>query len=102
MDGQLDDETKAERARIINEEQMGIMAEKNEEAVGKELLCVVEGYDRWGECFFGRGEADAPDIDGKVFFTAKNKLAIGQFVRVKVEDTMDLDLIGVVTDEHPE
>ena len=102
MDGQLDDETKAERARIINEEQMGIMAEKNEEAVDKELLCVVEGYDRWGECFFGRGEADAPDIDGKVFFTAKNKLAIGQFVRVKVEDTMDLDLIGVVTDEHPE
>lgn len=102
MDGQLDEETKAGRARIINEEQMAIMAGKNEEAVGREILCVVEGYDRWGECFFGRGEADAPDIDGKVFFTAKNKLAIGQFVRVKVEDTMDLDLIGVVTDEHPE
>ncbi len=102
MDGQLDDETKAERARIINEEQMRIMAEKNGEAVGREILCVTEGYDRWGECFFGRSGADAPDIDGKVFFTAKNKLAIGQFVKVKVEDTMDLDLIGVVTDEHPE
>ncbi|MGI5894793.1 MAG: 30S ribosomal protein S12 methylthiotransferase RimO [Candidatus Merdivicinus sp.] len=102
MEGQLDDETKAERARIVTEEQMNIMAEKNEEAVGKELLCVVEGYDRWGECFFGRSEADAPDIDGKIFFTAENKLAIGQFVKVKVEEPMDLDLIGVVTDEHPE
>ena len=102
MDGQLDDETKADRARIVTEMQMNIMAEKNEAAVGREILCVVEGYDRWGECFFGRSEADAPDIDGKVFFTAENKLAIGQFVKVKVEETMDLDLMGVVTDEHPE
>lgn len=102
MENQLDDETKAERARIINEEQMNIMAEKNEALIGQEILCVVEGYDRWGECFFGRSEADAPDIDGKVFFTSANKLAVGQFVRVKVEEPMDLDLIGVVTDEHPE
>lgn len=102
MENQIDDETKAERARIVTEEQMNIMAEKNEEMIGKEILCVVEGYDRWGECFFGRSEADAPDIDGKVFFTSKNKLAIGQFVRVKVEEPMDLDLMGVVTDEHAE
>ena len=78
------------------------MADKNEEMIGRELLCVVEGYDRWGECFFGRSEADAPDIDGKVFFTSENKLAVGQFVRVKIEDTMDLDLMGVVIDEHAE
>ena len=102
MDCQIDEEVKTERARIVTEEQMNIMVEKNEKAVGRELLCVVEGYDRWGECFFGRSEADAPDIDGKVFFTAKGKLAVGQFVRVKIEDTMDLDLIGVVTDERPE
>ncbi len=102
MENQIDDETKAERARIVTEEQMNIMAEKNEEKIGKEILCVVEGYDRWGECFFGRSEVDAPDIDGKVFFTSKNKLAIGQFVRVKVEEPMDLDLMGVVTDEHAE
>ena len=102
MENQIDEETKAERARIVTEEQMNIMAEKNEEMIGKELLCVVEGYDRWGECFFGRSEADAPDIDGKVFFTSENKLAVGQFVRVKIEDTMDLDLMGVVIDEHAE
>lgn len=102
MENQIDEETKAERARIVTEEQMNIMAEKNEGMIGKELLCVVEGYDRWGECFFGRSEADAPDIDGKVFFTSENKLAVGQFVRVKIEDTMDLDLMGVVIDEHAE
>ena len=102
MENQIDEETKAERARIVTEEQMNIMAEKNEEMIGRELLCVVEGYDRWGECFFGRSEADAPDIDGKVFFTSENKLAVGQFVRVKIEDTMDLDLMGVVIDEHAE
>ncbi|HIV17964.1 MAG TPA: 30S ribosomal protein S12 methylthiotransferase RimO [Candidatus Merdivicinus intestinigallinarum] len=102
MENQIDEGTKAERARIVTEEQMNIMAEKNEGMIGKEFLCVVEGYDRWGECFFGRSEADAPDIDGKVFFTSENKLAVGQFVRVKIEDTMDLDLMGVVIDEHAE
>ena len=99
---QIDEQVRTDRAEMVMAEEMTIMEQMNEAKIGSSILCVVEGFDRYGECFFGRSEADAPDIDGKVFFTCKNKLAVGQFVTVKVEDVMDLDLIGVVTDEHPE
>ena len=39
---------------------------------------------------------DAPDIDGKIFFTSDEKLEIGQYVTVKITDTLDYDLIGEV------
>lgn len=96
MDGQLDEKTKSHRADIVMEQQMTIAAEKNEEMIGKRITAVCEGYDRWAECFFGRTEKDAPDIDGKVFFTSENKLAIGQFVTLEITDVMDYDLMGEV------
>ena len=55
---------------------------------------VVEGFDKYAECFFGRSAADAPDIDPKVFFTSKIGHSTGEFVPVKIEDTMEYDLIG--------
>ena len=61
-----------------------------------ELEAVVEGYDRFGECFFGRTALDAPDIDGKVFFTSEKPLKIGDYVKIKITDTLDYDLIGEV------
>lgn len=102
MENQVDEQIRTDRAEMVMAEEMTIMDRQNQEKIGSSILCVVEGFDRYGECFFGRSEADAPDIDGKVFFTCKNRLSIGQFVTVEVEEVMDLDLIGVVTDEHPE
>ncbi|HQB82097.1 MAG TPA: 30S ribosomal protein S12 methylthiotransferase RimO, partial [Candidatus Rifleibacterium sp.] len=47
------------------------------------------GFDRFGECWFGRTEMDAPDIDGKVFFTSENPLSVGQYVKIRITDTLD-------------
>ena len=100
MDGQLDEQLKIRRAELVTEEQMNIMAQENEKKVGRTVTVVTEGFDRYGECYFGRSEADAPDIDGKVFFTSEKKLFPGDFVNVVLEDTLDLDLIGsAVQDE---
>ena len=55
---------------------------------------VVEGYDRYASSYFGRSAADAPDIDGKVFFSSKRKLALGQYLTIHVDDVLDYDLIG--------
>jgi len=93
---QIDEETSAHRADIIMEQQMLISAENNEKLLGRELEAVVEGFDRFGECYFGRTALDAPDIDGKVFFTSDKPLEIGDFVRIKINDTLDYDLIGEV------
>lgn len=103
MDGQIDEEVRKHRADIIMEQQQIIMAQKNSEMMDKTVEVVTEGYDRYGECYFGRTYADAPDIDGKIFFTSQNrKLVPGKFVKVKITDMLDYDLIGVIDDESAE
>jgi ribosomal protein S12 methylthiotransferase len=42
--------------------------------------------------FTARGEADAPDIDGRIY--VRGKLPIGEFARVKVVGHTDYDLIA--------
>ena len=39
-----------------------------------------------------RGEADAPDIDGRIY--VRGKLPAGEFARVKIVDHTDYDLIA--------
>ncbi|MBQ9414668.1 MAG: TRAM domain-containing protein, partial [Clostridia bacterium] len=61
------------------------------------LTVLVESYDRYAGCWFGRSEADAPDIDTKVFFTASpNAFQPGDIVSVVVTKSLDWDLIGEV------
>lgn len=100
MEGQLETSVKERRADVIMEEQMMIMGVKNHRLQDSVVEAVVEGYDRYGECYFGRTAADAPDIDGKIFIISKNRrLLPGMFVKVKVTEIMDYDLIGDVLDE---
>lgn len=99
MDGQLDEETKNHRAEIIMEQQMLFSEENNEKKLNTIVETVVEGFDKWAECYFGRTSADAPDIDGKIFFSSEEKLSIGQYVKVEVTDVIDYDLCGMVVSE---
>lgn len=97
---QIDRETAERRADNIMEQQMLISAENSEKLLGTEQIAVTEGFDRFAECYFGRTAADAPDIDGKVFFTSEEKLSSGDYVTIKITDTLDYDLIGeVISDE---
>lgn len=95
---QLDEEAKAHRADIIMEQQMDISAAYNAQQLGKTKTAVVEGFDKWAECYFGRTEADAPDIDGKVFFTSEHPLSLGDYVNIRITDTLDYDLLGEVVE----
>ena len=100
MDGQLDEDVKKRREEVIMTQQSIIMEQLNREKIGERLLCVVEGFDRYGECYFGRTEADAPDVDGKVFFTSEDSLKMGDFVKVRVNEVMDYDLVGECVSYH--
>ena len=96
FENQIDEEVAAHRADIIMEQQLERSYDNNKKLMDSELEAVVEGYDRFGECFFGRTALDAPDIDGKVFFTSEKPLKIGDYVKIKITDTLDYDLIGEV------
>lgn len=97
---QVDEDVRAHRADIIMEQQMEISARHNEMQLGKEKTAVVEGFDKWAECWFGRTAADAPDIDGKVFFSSEKPLKIGEYVKIRIIDTLDYDLVGEVCDDE--
>lgn len=98
MENQIDDKLKQHRAEIVMELQYDIMQENNNALIGKELTVLVEGYDRYATSYFGRSYMDAPDIDTKIFFTSAAPLRAGSFIKVKVEDVIDYDLIGVVVE----
>ena len=95
MPDQVDEEVRRRRAELIMEEQMGIMEEQGEQMAGKTLRVLTEGFDRFAGCWFGRSYADSPDVDGKVFFTAKGKKPVpGHFAGVLVTGCLDGDLTG--------
>ena len=94
MPDQIEEQVKIDRMEHIMETQMTVSAEKNAEKNGKTVEVLIEGYDDYIRCYFGRSESDAPEIDGKVFFTAKKPLKIGDFVKVNIFDTIEYDLLG--------
>lgn len=92
MPDRVDEDTAARRAELVMELQAGIMDEFNERRIGRQLKVLCEGFDRYAECWYGRSEADSPDVDGKVFFTGSG--VPGEFVTVRITDILDGDLVG--------
>lgn len=92
---QLDEEIKAKRAQILNEQQAIIMQDNCENYIDKTLNVLVDGFDRYAECYFGRSVLDAPEVDPCVFFTTNGvKPRQGDIVKVKINDYLDCDLVG--------
>lgn len=99
FDDQIDEQIKARRMEIIMEDQSYIAAEKNEEKIGSVVEVLIEGWDDYIKCYFGRSGADAPEIDGKVFFTSDRPLVIGDYAYVQINDCLEYDLLGERIDE---
>lgn len=94
FEDQIDEQVKQDRLDAVMRRQLEISAEKNAEKVSQTLTVICEDYDVVAETYYGRSEADAPEIDGKVYFSSKKKLRPGTFVDVKIEEAMDYDLVG--------
>ena len=94
FENQIDEQIKQDRADIIMREQLEINTQNNEKAVGKTITVLCEDYDPVASVHFGRSSADAPEIDGKVYFKAERRIAPGSFVKVKIREALDYDLFG--------
>lgn len=94
MEGQIDEQTKQDRADNIMEMQTAISAEKNAEKIGQVTEVLIEGWDDYIKCYFGRTPWDAPEVDGKIFFMSDRPLVIGDYVKVQINDCLDYDLLG--------
>ncbi len=94
MPDQIPEKLKRKRYDALMSEQRRISRENNEKCVGKTFKVLCEGYDKAAETYYGRSYADAPDIDGKVFFSAPRRLRDGDMVDVEITEVLDYDLRG--------
>ena len=94
FEDQIDEDVKNDRLDVLMSIQLEISAELQEEKVGDILTVLVEGYDPVAEACYGRSDFDAPEIDGKVFILGKKRYEPGSFIKVKITESMDYDLIG--------
>jgi ribosomal protein S12 methylthiotransferase len=69
------------------------MSQRAEDRIGSELEVLVESV---GEVITGRGEHQAPEVDGQVTLRGADGLKIGDLVRVTVIDSEGADLIAEV------
>jgi ribosomal protein S12 methylthiotransferase len=122
MEAQIPDAIKKRRQKLAMAEQLKIARMISESFVGREMEVLIEREVHWkdlpkgnvsswehglirstgaadgpggggrGTWLVARGQADAPDIDGRVYI--RGKLPLGQFARVKIIGHTDYDLIA--------
>lgn len=97
MEGHIIEEVKKKREEALMLVQKNISEKINKLKIGKLYDILVEGYD--GEYYHGRSCEMAPDIDANVLFKSPKKINNGEFIKVKIIENMDYDLVGVVVDE---
>ena len=122
MEHQVTDRIKQRRREQAMAEQLHVARAVAQAQVGRTMTVLVEGeasgkqlekasVSSWehglirsddenqtrlrGHFLVARGEADAPDIDGRVFIRAKpHQLPVGEFTRVRILGHTDYDLIA--------
>ena len=119
MAGQVSDPVKQKRRELAMAAQHQVAVQVSESFVGRELQVLIEGeanakqlqganVSSWehgliretdrhtsqmkGRYLVGRSQADAPDIDGRVY--VRGQAPMGEFARVKIIGHTDYDLIG--------
>ncbi|HZL13962.1 MAG TPA: 30S ribosomal protein S12 methylthiotransferase RimO [Verrucomicrobiae bacterium] len=120
MAGQIPDKVKQKRRELVMAAQHKIAKQVSESFVGREIKVLVEGQanekqlqsaniNSWEHGLIraaetknskfkiqnylvARGEADAPDIDGRIYI--HGKLPVGEFAKVKIVGHTDYDLMA--------
>lgn len=96
MKGQIRKNIKVKRQKTILELQNSISKEINAKKIGKVYKAIVDGIADDGIFYYGRTYAEAPEIDGTVYFTSPEPLETGCFVETRILNSEDYDLIGEV------
>lgn len=93
---QIAEEVREARRDEIMALQQTIAARRQQRWIGRTIKVILEEKlpdGRW----LGRTEGDAPEIDGQIYVTVRNKtVKPGDFVNVYVQDADSYDLVGEV------
>ena len=83
------------RRLIIEELQSGVIDDYNLSRMHETLDVLCEGWDNDSGLYFGRTYADSVEVDGKVYFASETPVKPGDFVPVRMENSLGADLEGV-------
>lgn len=95
FDGEVDEQTKQDRYDILMQTQLTVSEDKCREHIGEVIEVLCDGFDTVADIYYGRSYADAPDVDGRVYFKSGKRVRAGEFVNVRVDEALDYDLVGV-------
>ena len=96
MPDQIDEQVKQDRYDTLMQTQLTVSEELSAEKIGQTLTVLCDGYDTVAEIHYGRSYADAPDVDGRVYFKSSTRITPGTFCEVKITEALDYDVIGEV------
>lgn len=99
MPSRVDTAEAQRRAELVADVQSRIMDEFNESRLGDVVEVLCDGFDEEALLYVGRSYAESPDIDGRIYFSAEREVKTGQFVNVRLTDTMDGELVGELYEE---
>ena len=85
--------TKKSRYNKIMSLQQEISKENLKKQIGKEVEILIEGKSFDGRTYVGRTYMDVPDIDGIAYLNTDKNLQEGDFVKAKIIDVSNYDLI---------
>ena len=85
--------TKKSRYNKIMTLQQEISKENLEKQIGKEVEILVEDKSFDGKTYIGRTYMDVPEIDGIAYLNTDKKLQSGDFIKAKIIDVSNYDLI---------
>ena len=99
--GQIPEKVKQARYDKALSLQQVLSTDFNEGFLGKELRILIDeeiekkqNLSQRSRLFLGRTQYDAPEVDGCVYVKSKKNLKNGDFVQVKITDTLEYDLVG--------
>jgi ribosomal protein S12 methylthiotransferase len=94
---QIPDAVKEQRFQAVMSLQREISRDIQESFIGRDLKVLIDENDPSDPTlFYGRTQADAPEVDGQVNVRSSGTLKPGEFVSVNITDALEYDLVGNV------
>ncbi len=96
LDEQVDEDVKIRRREELMLAAQEVAFYKNRRKVGRVYEVLIEGFITDEGVYVGRSFEDAPKVDSMIFVSSEKPLIVGSYVKVKITDFSDYDLVGEV------
>lgn len=96
LPNQVHHNTKKKRYNLIMSLAKGISEDNLKSKIGQEYDVLIESTTFDGKYYIGRTYMDIPDTDGIVFVENDTDNLIGQFVKCKIINVSQYDLVGKI------